>query len=135
MVARSVQGAEDPVARGGPDGSGHAPPPATERVPETRVIANLKCHLCARVAGVLEGDRLVSANRLLFRKQGPGEVTRIGNWRELRCQTCGGTLYVDEIEEVPVRKEEPTGEQLFGPESQRGRLRKHRSDECGLSAT
>ncbi len=130
-MAQSVQGTEDPVARGGPDGPGYAPPPVARRVTEASVIANLKCHLCARVAGVLEGDRLVSPNRLLFRKQGTGESTRIANWRELRCEACGGTLYLDEIEEIRVRKDEPTAEQLFGPEPRRGRPRKHLPDEAG----
>jgi hypothetical protein len=59
-----------------------------------------------------------SPTYVLFRKHGTREPILVGNWRKLRCETCGGSLYIDEIEKVQARKE-LTAEQLFGRESRR----------------
>jgi hypothetical protein len=61
-----------------------------------------------------------------FRNAGPGDTRSVGNWRTLRCETCGGSLYIDEIEEVQIHKE-LSAEQLFGPEPRKGRPRKRES--------
>lgn len=95
--------------------------------PKVKVIAHLKCHMCGRPGGVVENDKLTSP-RFTLQKTGPGDATPIGSWRKLRCETCGGSLYVDEVEKVQVHRE-LTPEQLFGPEPRKGKARKRERGE------
>ncbi len=103
---------------------------STSAVPLSRVkiAAVLKCHLCGRSAGVIESDKFPFPARVRLRTPGNAELTVVSNWRALRCPTCGGSLFADEVERVYVQREFTAGE-LFGPETRRGRQRKERPGE------
>jgi hypothetical protein len=88
-----------------------------------RVVAEVKCHLCGRVAGSLERQRSPLATPVVFRPRSTdGQPVRVANWAKLRCQSCGGTLYLDQVQMVRERIE-PTPEQLWGGEPRRRRAR------------
>ena len=85
-----------------------------------RVVAEVKCHLCGRLAGSLESQRSPAVGGVLFRPRANGEAVRVSNWAKLRCDACGGTLYLDQVETVRERPE-PSREQLWGADSRRRR--------------
>lgn len=80
-----------------------------------RVVAEVKCHLCGRVAGSIERQRAPVAAPVVFRPRQDTPPVRVSNWASLRCAACGGTLYVDQVQMVRERPE-PTREQLWGTE-------------------
>ncbi|MBV9169705.1 MAG: hypothetical protein JOZ81_06455 [Chloroflexi bacterium] len=78
-----------------------------------RVVAEVKCHLCGRMAGSLESQRSPAVRGVVFRPRANGQPVRLVNWAGLRCDDCGGTLYLDQVETVRERTE-PSPEQLWG---------------------
>ena len=92
-----------------------------------RVVADVKCHLCGRVAGSLERQRLPRATPVVFRPFATAEAVRVDNWAKLRCPSCGGTLYLDQVQMVRERPE-PSREQLWGAEPRRRRTATFRND-------
>ena len=97
--------------------------PGHMTVVSERVVAEVKCHLCGRVAGSLERQRSPLATPVVFRpRSSDGAAVRVSNWAKLRCQACGGTLYLDQVQMVRERAE-PTPEQLWGSEPRRRRQR------------
>ena len=117
----------DVVARGADDPAAGVAP-MRQLSTRSRIIAHLKCHMCGRSAGAVEG------NGDRFPKPGPGDIAPVGNWRKLRCETCGGSLYVDEVEKVHVHKE-LTAEQLFGSEPRKTRPRKREPRETAMNSS
>ena len=85
-----------------------------------RMIAEVKCHLCGRLAGSVERQQSPAAAGVTFRSRASGEAVRVANWAKLRCDACGGTLYLDQVEIVRVRPE-PSRDQLWGSDSRRRR--------------
>ncbi len=102
----------------------------TSAVPlfRVKIAADLKCHLCGRSAGVIESDKFPFPGRVRLRTQGNPELTIVSNWRALRCPTCGGSLFADDVERVYVRREF-TARELFGPDTRRRRQRQERPGE------
>src|SRR5579859_6826675 len=85
-------------------------PQAAEPVSEVNIVADLKCHLCGRSAGAIVSDQFPFPARVRLRTRGNPDSTIISNWRTLRCPTCGGSLFADEVETVYVRREFTAGE-------------------------
>jgi hypothetical protein len=81
--------------------------------PERRTyyVADLKCYMCGGVAGSIESEqpftRAASAGNLVsLRQPGSQQPLQIANWQRLRCDRCGGPLFLDETEVVTRRYEE-----------------------------
>jgi hypothetical protein len=78
--------------------------------PERRtfLVADLKCYMCGSVAGSIESEQSLSgvgrvAHPVIFRKTAHDQPIQIINWRRLRCDRCGGPLFLDETDVVTRR--------------------------------
>jgi hypothetical protein len=88
--------------------------PDTYEKPTRRTFfkADLKCYMCGSVAGSIESEQsfgpAAHARRpVLLRRVGlPEQPVQVLNWRTLRCDRCGGPLFLDEVEEITRRYEE-----------------------------
>jgi hypothetical protein len=81
--------------------------------PERRTfyVADLKCYMCGSVAGSIESERPLTAapapgKLVSLRLTGRNEPLQIANWRQLRCDRCGGPLFLDEADTITRRYEE-----------------------------
>lgn len=83
-----------------------------------KLKADVRCYMCARVAGTLEWEPRVGGSAV-FRPRVHAHAGTAHSLSDIRCPSCGGQTYLDEIEEIRVR--EPV--QLFP--AKRGRPRKH----------
>jgi hypothetical protein len=57
----------------------------------------LACLLCGRAIGTLETRCWSLLGPALLRHAGQSRAVSIADWSRLRCATCGGNVYVDEI--------------------------------------
>ena len=80
----------------------------------TAYLAELQCFLCGTLAGSIEADRKPLPPYGIWHPAGAGPVQRVADWRQLRCNRCGGALYAESIEAVvrhtdddELRKEAP----------------------------
>jgi hypothetical protein len=68
---------------------------------------DLRCLLCARIAGAVQADGRGLAGPFLLQQGSSATVVQIADWRPLRCRTCGGNVYPDDARTVwmypPVR--------------------------------
>ena len=80
-------------------------------------VAELQCFLCGVVAGTIESDRKPLPPNGVFRPVG-AQPRLVPDWRQLRCQRCGGALYAEGIETVVRRDPE---DELRREEPRRGR--------------
>jgi hypothetical protein len=65
-----------------------------------KLRAELKCYLCGRTVGELEGISGRSQRFECFRPA-PGMETLVGQQLgKARCPCCGGGLFIDEVERV-----------------------------------
>jgi hypothetical protein len=64
---------------------------------ELCVVADLKCHLCSRRVAHIEADRLPVPKSVTVRIPGDPHARLVTDWTRLRCPTCGGSVYLDEI--------------------------------------
>ncbi len=71
----------------------------------TAYLAELQCFLCGTQAGTIETDRKPLPPNGIWHPVGGGAVARVADWRQLRCNRCGGALYAESIEAV-VRHDE-----------------------------
>jgi hypothetical protein len=81
--------------------------------PERRTyyVADLKCYMCGSVAGSIESERPFGSippqgGLMSLRQTGSERAIQIANWRKLRCDRCGGPLFLDEADTVTRRYEE-----------------------------
>ena len=63
---------------------------------------DLICLLCGRALGILQTRRWPSRAPALFRPDGQARAVEIADWCRLRCPTCGGNVYPDEVSTVRV---------------------------------
>jgi hypothetical protein len=81
-------------------------------VRRTFFVADLKCYMCGSVAGSVESEQSLtaaspSARPVIVRRAGRGdEPAPVANWRHLRCDRCGGPLFLDESDVVTRRYED-----------------------------
>src|ERR1051326_6428319 len=88
--------------------AGHGPVTSTARMVRTRLVAELKCLMCGRPAGVLEGSQAGRQSGVLVRVPGQAQPAVLPDWRRLRCHACGARLYLDDLQTVVERIEPPT---------------------------
>jgi hypothetical protein len=86
--------------------------PITFAKPSRHTIytADLKCYMCGSVAGSIESEQALTsaagpARPVLLRQSGSDQPIAIANWRRLRCDRCGGPLFLDEAEVITRRYE------------------------------
>ena len=80
--------------------------------PERRTffVADLKCYMCGSVSGSIESEQSLTAaapatRPVLFRQPGRDEAVRVMHWQRLRCDRCGGPLFLDEPDVITRRYE------------------------------
>jgi hypothetical protein len=81
-------------------------------VRRTFFVADLKCYLCGSVAGSVESEQSFStipagaarnAGPVQLRRPGHDHPVRVLDWRRLRCDRCGGPLFLDETDVITRR--------------------------------
>jgi hypothetical protein len=80
-------------------------------VRHTFYVADLKCYMCGSVSGSIESEQSLTAaahipRPVTLRQPGREQPVRVLNWRHLRCDRCGGPLFVDESDVITRRYEE-----------------------------
>ena len=85
----------------------------TSMKPQRRTffVADLKCYMCGSVSGSIESEQSLSGatpsgSPVYLRQTGRDQAVQIANWRRLRCDRCGGPLFLDETDVVTRRYEE-----------------------------
>jgi hypothetical protein len=80
--------------------------------PEQRTffVADLKCYMCGSVTGSIESEQSLTAAAptlppVLLRQPGSPHAVQVLNWQRLRCDRCGGPLFLDEPDVVTRRYE------------------------------
>jgi len=77
----------------------------------TFFVADLKCYMCGSVSGSIESEQSLAViahapRPVTLRQPGQPQPVQVLNWRHLRCDRCGGPLFLDEQEVVTRRYEE-----------------------------
>jgi hypothetical protein len=79
----------------------------------TFFVADLKCYMCGSVSGSIESEQSLtgaspSGSPVVFRQAGrdQAQAMPIADWRRLRCDRCGGPLFLDESDVVTRRYED-----------------------------
>ena len=77
----------------------------------TFFVADLKCYMCGSVVGSVESEQSLTAapqttRPVLVRQSGQATPSTVANWRRLRCDRCGGPLFLDESDVVTRRYED-----------------------------
>ena len=79
-------------------------------VRRTFYVADLKCYMCGSVAGSIESEQSLTnasmGSGVLLRPAGRDEAVQVANWRRLRCDRCGGPLFLDETDVITRRYED-----------------------------
>lgn len=71
----------------------------------TVLIADVKCYLCGAISGSIESERQPVPRNVTFRKVGEQTALPVLDWRRLRCERCGGPIYLDDADIVTRRVE------------------------------
>jgi len=77
----------------------------------TFFVADLKCYMCGSVSGSIESEQSLTgvtptASPVFLRQTGRDQPVQIANWRRMRCDRCGGPLFLDETDVVTRRYED-----------------------------
>lgn len=73
-----------------------------------KLRADLKCYMCGRTAGVLEGVGDGREPRFTAFRPNLGMESLLGlQLKEARCPRCSGGLFIDEVERVYFLSERP----------------------------
>src|SRR5215472_13781013 len=77
-------------------------------VRRTFFVADLKCYMCGSVSGSVESEQSLAGaggivHPVLFRKTAGTQPIQIISWQRLRCDRCGGPLFLDETDIVTRR--------------------------------
>ena len=83
----------------------------TKPVRRTFFVADLKCYMCGSVSGAIESEQSLTASGpavrpVTFRPVGQDKLVPVPNWKHLRCDRCGGPLFLDETDVVTRRYDE-----------------------------
>jgi hypothetical protein len=81
---------------------------AEEVADVTRIayLAELQCLLCGNPAGSIESDRKPLPPYGIWHPATGGQRTVIADWRQLRCNRCGGALFAESVEAVARQDED-----------------------------
>ena len=85
--------------------------PYTKPQRRTFFVADLKCYMCGSVIGSIESEQSLTGiagagSPVRLRYAGHDEAVQVANWRRLRCDRCGGPLFLDETDVVTRRYED-----------------------------
>ncbi|MDQ3811302.1 MAG: hypothetical protein M3336_13525 [Chloroflexota bacterium] len=84
--------------------------PYDKPIRQTFYVADLKCYLCGAVSGSIESQQALAPDRrpepVLLRRPGQTNGAPVPDWRRLRCDRCGGPLYLDERNVITRRVDE-----------------------------
>ena len=77
----------------------------------TFFVADLKCYMCGSVSGSIESEQSFTAaphlpRPVALRRVGRDQPIQVLDWKHLRCDRCGGPLFLDEVDVVTRRYEE-----------------------------
>jgi hypothetical protein len=77
----------------------------------TFFVADLKCYMCGSVSGSIESEQSMTSARavagpVLLRLPGSDQQVQVLNWKRLRCDRCGGPLFLDETDVITRRYDE-----------------------------
>jgi hypothetical protein len=82
-------------------------PTYAKPIRQTVFVADLKCYLCGSVFGAVESDQPLAssaaASPILLRQTGRQQPVRLLGWQRLRCDRCGGPLFLDEADVITRR--------------------------------
>jgi len=83
----------------------------TKPTRRTFFVADLKCYMCGSVAGSIESEQSLTVapsvpRAVVLRRGANDQGMQVLNWRSLRCERCGGPLFVDEVEVITRRYED-----------------------------
>ncbi len=82
-------------------GDSHEPAPSVR----TYLVADVKCYLCGGISGSVESEQQPISRRVMYRRAGEREALAILDWRRLRCERCGGPIYLDDADVITRRTE------------------------------
>jgi hypothetical protein len=60
-------------------------------------VVDLECLLCGRMIGTFETRRWPWFGSVVLNPPGEKPAISVANWSLLRCPTCGGNVYADEV--------------------------------------
>jgi hypothetical protein len=63
-------------------------------------MAELQCLLCGNPAGSIEADRKPLPAYGIWHPATRGKPSAVADWRQLRCNRCGGALFAESVEVV-----------------------------------
>jgi hypothetical protein len=66
-------------------------------------LAELQCFLCGSLAGSIESDRTPLPANGVWHPAGGGAPVPVTDWRQMRCNRCGGALFAESVDEVVLR--------------------------------
>jgi hypothetical protein len=66
----------------------------------TAYLAELQCFMCGSTAGSIESERKPLTPYGIWHPASGGALHRIADWRQLRCNRCGGALFAENVEAV-----------------------------------
>ena len=66
------------------------------------IRVELRCLACGRAVGILETPRWPWLGPALLHAAGGASAVSVANWTRLRCATCGGNAYPDEVSTARV---------------------------------
>jgi uncharacterized C2H2 Zn-finger protein len=85
-------------------------PTYAKPIRQTVFVADLKCYLCGSVFGSIESEQpltaTASARPVLLRQRGLDQPLEVLAWQRLRCDRCGGPLFLDETDVITRRIDE-----------------------------
>ena len=84
---------------------------STKPARRTFFVADLKCYMCGSVAGSIESEQSLTVaahvpRPVVMRQAGRAQPVEVLNWRQLRCDRCGGPLFLDEADVITRRYED-----------------------------
>lgn len=76
----------------------------------TFFVADLKCYMCGSVSGSIESEQSLAVAphvpRPVLLRQPDRPPVQVLNWKHLRCDRCGGPLFLDEQDVITRRYED-----------------------------
>ncbi len=82
-----------------------APAAHPQPIVQISYVGELICHLCGRTAGIVQSEQQPLPATVRFTALGSDHSVTVLNWRRLRCAHCGGSLLLDDLEEIRRRVE------------------------------
>ena len=61
-------------------------------------LVELRCLLCGRIVGTLETRQWPCHGAALLRLDSGPQAVPVADWSRLRCASCGGNVYAEEVQ-------------------------------------